>query len=73
MIKGNYGIGAVSSALRDPLAVSRSTGCVKWVVEHKMWRKTKRPSKWDPKSSKLYVTRMFDSDHRGHTTTWFGR
>jgi hypothetical protein len=41
---------------------------LKWVVEHKMWREIKRPSKWDTKSSKLYVTCMFDSDHRGQKT-----
>ena len=30
-----------------------------------MWREIKRPSGWDTSSSKLYVTCMFDSDHRG--------
>jgi hypothetical protein len=38
---------------------------MKWVVVHKKWRTITRPKKWSTKTGKLYITCMFDSDHRG--------
>ena len=41
---------------------------MKWVVVHKKWRIIQRPKKWCTKTGKLYITCMFDSDHRGQKT-----
>jgi hypothetical protein len=40
---------------------------LKWVVREKMWRRISRPKGWSMKDGKIWVTCMFDSDHRGNT------